>query len=149
MLVATAAPIPVVSAVSFIPSTKPGDTDPPELILSFSVRVAPPTNVTCQVDSTPMDVSDLSREVTYGEYLPLNPTSPVTNVTVTLRTRQAGDYQCNVSVLRASMTNTTDYLTDATTSPVSISGRVAITLSVNINETKVLYFVPNSDRHTH
>ena len=93
------------SAISFIPSTIPKSTDPPELILSFNVYVAPPTYVMCQVDGTTMDVSSLSREVTAGEYLPPNTTSPVTNVTVILRTRQAGNYQCNVSVFRSSGEN--------------------------------------------
>ena len=118
LLFATAVPNPVVAEVSFIPSTKPRDTDPPELILTFNVSVAPPTYVTCQVDDTPVDVAALSREVTAGEYIPSSTTSPVTNVTVTLRTRQAGNYQCTVSVFRASGTN----LTDATTSPISITG---------------------------
>ena len=101
-----------------IPSTKPRDTDPPELILSFNVSVAPPTYVTCQVDSTPVDVAVLSREVIAGEYLPPSTTSPVTNVTVTLRTRQAGNYQCTVSVFRASGSN----LTNTSALPINISG---------------------------
>ena len=67
-----------------------------------------------------MDVAVLSREVTAGLYSPPSTASPVTNVTVTLRTRQAGNYQCTVSVFRASGNN----LTDATTSMISISGRI-------------------------
>ena len=119
-----AVPNPVLTAVTFIPSTKPRDTDPPELILSFSVSVAPPTNFSCQVGSTPVDIAVLSREVTSREYLHVPPSTalPVTNVTVTLRTRQAGNYQCTVSVFRASGTN----LTDATTSPISVSGRITM-----------------------
>ena len=96
--------------------------DPPELILSFDVVVAPPTFVTCQVDSTPVDVAVLSCEVTAGQYLPPNTTSPLTNVTVTLRTRQAGSYQCTVSVYRASGSE----LKNATTSPINISGRASL-----------------------
>ena len=129
--------------VSFIPSTKPRDTDPPEFILSFSVMVAPPTNVTCQVGNTPVDVAVLSREVTTGEYQPSSNTLPVTNVNVTLRTRQAGNYQCTVSVYRASGNN----LTHATTSPINISGRITLTQSVHF--IKLLCYVSNSDRHTH
>ena len=87
--------------IPFIPSTKPRDNDPPEFILSFNVSVVPPTYVTCQVDNTPVDIAVLSREVTVGEYLPFSTASPVTNVNVTLRTRQAGNYQCTVSVFRA------------------------------------------------
>ena len=122
-----AIPDPVVMEISSIPSTKQRDTDPPEVILSFTVSVAPPTYVTCQVGSTPVDVADLSREVTAGQYLPPNTTSPVTNVTVTLRTRQAGNYQCTVSVFRASGND----LANATTSPISISGRITMAQSVN------------------
>ena len=145
----TATPNPFVMEKSFIPSTKPRDTDPPELILSFNVMVAPPTYVTCQVDSTPMDASDLSRKVTSGEYLPPNTTSPVTNVNVTLRTRQAGNYQCTVSVVRASMTDTTSNLNDTTTSPISILGRIIMAQSINVRGIKLLCFAPGSDRHTH
>ena len=95
-----------------------------------------------------MDVAVLSREVTAGEYnLPF--ASPVTNVTVTLITRQDGNYQCTVSVFRASMTDITDALTNATTSPISISGTTTVTKSININSIQLLYFDPNSDRHTH
>ena len=135
MLTVTAVPNPVVEELSFIPSAKPRYTNPPELILSFDVRVAPPTYVTCQVGSTPVDVADLSREVTAGEYLPPSTASPVTNVTVTLRTRQAGNYTCTVSVFRASGSN----LPDATTS-ISISGRTTVALSVN-DEEKINTFV--------
>ena len=150
MHTATATPNPVVEEVSFIPSTKPRDTDPPELILSFNVRVAPPTYVTCQVGSTPVDVAYLSREVTGdGRYLPPSTASPVTNVTVTLRTRQAGNYTCTVSVFRAGMASTTNDLTDATTSPISISGKITLSQLVNIKEIKLLYFASYSYRHTH
>ena len=117
-----AAPDPVVTEVSFIPSTKPRDINPPELTLSFDVMIAPPTTVTCQVDSTPVEVAVLSREVRVGEYQPQNTISPVTNVTVTLRIRQAGNYQCTVSVYRASWSD----LNDTTTSPISISGRASL-----------------------
>ena len=125
----TAVPNPVVmGGPSFIPSTKPRDTDPPELILSFDVIITPPTYVTCRVGTSPVDVDDLSREVTSGEYQPSNTDSPVTSVTVTMRTRLAGDYTCTVSVFRTSGTN----LTDATTSPISITGWVTMTQSVNL-----------------
>ena len=124
LLTATAVPDPIVTEVSFIPSTKPRDIDPPEFILSFDVSVAPPTYITCQVDSAPVDVAVLSREVTAGQYLPPSTASPVTNVTVTLRSRQAGNYQCKVSVYRASITSSTNSVTDLTTVPITISGRI-------------------------
>ena len=135
----TATPNPLVSEVSFIPSTKPRDTDPAEFILSFNVSVAPPTYVTCQVDSTPMDVAVLSREVTVGEYLPPSTASPVTNVNVTLRKRQAGNYQCTVFIFRASG----KALNIATTSPITVSGRITSAQSVNVEEIEFLYSASN------
>ena len=115
-----AVPNTMLTAVSFIPSTKPRDANPPEFTLSFNVIIAPPTYVTCQVDNTPVDVVDLSREVTAGLYIPsgAGATSPMTSVNVTLRTREAGDYQCTVSVFRASGEN----LNDVNTSSISVSG---------------------------
>ena len=92
--------------------------------------VVPPTYVRCYVGSSLVDIADLSREVTAGEYLPPSTASPVTSVTVTLRTRQAGSYQCTVSVFRASGDN----LTDVTSSPISISGKLTVSLSINIKE---------------
>ena len=114
----TATPNPVISpSPHFNLPWQSRDTDPPEFTLSFSVRVAPPTYVTCQVGSTPVDVAVLRREAT-GEYLPPSTETPVTNVTVTLRTRQAGNYTCTVSVFRASGDN----LTDTTSDSVSVTG---------------------------
>ena len=69
-----------------------------------------------------MDVADLSREVTAREYVPTNTALPVTNVTVTLRTRQAGDYQCTVSVFRASTIGVTNDLTNATSDIFPVTG---------------------------
>ena len=119
----TAIPNPSVTKVSFIPSTKPKYTDPPELIFSFSVTVAPPTYVTCQVDSTPVDVVALFREVIATEYQPSILAVPETYVTVSLRAKQSGNYQCNISAYRASMTPDTNNLTNATTSPITILGK--------------------------
>ena len=123
LLTTAATPNPVVMEESCIPSAMPRDTDPPELILSFNVIVAPPTYVTCQVGNTPVSVAVLSREVTAGLYSPLNTGSPVTNVTVTLRRRQAGNYTCTVLVYRGSGDN----LTTAITSPISILGGITMT----------------------
>ena len=80
--------------------------------------VAPPTFVTCRVDGTLVHVVDLFREVTAGEYYPPSTASPVTNVIVTLRTRQAGNYQCTVSVYRSSGNN----LIDTTSNSVPVTG---------------------------
>ena len=98
------------------------DTDPPEFTLSFNVMVAPPTYVTCQVDGTSVDVADLSREVASGQYLPPSTTSPVTNITVRLKTREPGNYMCTVSVFRASMTTTTNALNNVTSDSVLVTG---------------------------
>ena len=138
LLTATAVPNPLVKEVTFVPSTMPRDTDPPELILSFNVMIAPPTYVTCQEGSTTVDVAVLSREVTAGEYQPSSNTLPVTSVTVTLRTRKAGNYQCTVSVFRASMVATTNALSDAEVSPIAILGRTTMAQSVNLKEIKLL-----------
>ena len=115
----TAVPKPIIeSSPVFSLASQSRDSEPPEFALSFNVRVAPPTYVSCQVDSTPVAVADLSREVTSGQYLPPSTASPVTNVTVTLRTRKTGNYQCTVSVFRASGSN----LNDVTSASVLVTG---------------------------
>ena len=125
----TAIPNPVIdSQPIFNLPTQSGDTDPPWFTLSFNVNVAPPTYVTCSLDNnpfdsnTPVDVADLSRQVVAGQYLPPSTASPVTTVTVTLRTRQTGNYWCTVSVFRASMVDTTNDLTDVTSATVFVTG---------------------------
>ena len=128
------------SELSFIPSAEPRYTEPPELILFFNVYITPPTNVTCQVDNFPVNISVLSREVILGVYNPLNYAllSPVTNVTVTLRTRQAGSYQCTVSVFRASG----DSLPYVQTPPINVLCQGALQnelAGMNINKK---FFVP-------
>lgn len=90
-------------------------SNPPEFTLSFSVIIAPPTYVKCHAGSLPVEIVSISRQVTDGVYVPeLTASSPVTLVSVTLRTRQAGDYQCTISVFRASGAN----LSVATTNQV-------------------------------
>ena len=135
----TAIPNLVLSEVSFILSSKGRDTDLPELILAFNVSVAPPTYVTCQVDSTPIDVAILSREVTAAEYLPPSIASPVTSVSVTLRSRKAGNYKCTASVFRSNGFN----LSNATTSPISISGRMTLAQSLSVEVIEFLYSASN------
>ena len=114
-----AVPNPILTNVSFISSNKPRYTHPPDITLTFNVLRAPPTSIECNVSSTPVDVAVLSREVTAGEYQPPSTKLPVTNVTVTMKTRQVGDYQCTVSVFRVNK----DPLDNVTTSPITISGR--------------------------
>ena len=68
------------------------DANPPVFTLSFRVSDGPPTNVTCTDGTNPLNItsSDLSRVIVNG-------TGSVTQVTVTVRMRQAGTYQCTVS----------------------------------------------------
>ena len=71
------------------------DANPPVFTLSFNVSDGPPTNVTCTDGTNPLtiDSSDLSRVIVNGP-------QSVTQVTVTVRMRQAGIYQCTVSNAR-------------------------------------------------
>ena len=71
------------------------DADPPVFTLSFNVSDGPPTDVTCTDGTNPLtiDSSDLSRLI-------VNRLQSVTQVTVTVRMRQAGIYQCTVSNAR-------------------------------------------------
>ena len=71
------------------------DANPPVFTLTFNVSDGPPTDVTCTDGRNPFTIasSDLSRVVVNG-------TSSITQVTVTVRMRQAGIYQCNVSNAR-------------------------------------------------
>ena len=106
------------------------DRDPPEFTLSFAVATAPPTDVKCVhvVGSTLVDVelSSLSRRVLEGQYI-VNENGTVNQtvrieVNVTLETRQAGDYQCTVSVFRANQPMFVP-LTEATTPMVTVTGK--------------------------
>ena len=71
------------------------DTNPPVFTLTFNVSDGPPTDVNCTDGSNPFTIAsgDLSRVVVNG-------TGSVTQVTVTVRMRQAGTYQCTVSNAR-------------------------------------------------
>ena len=63
--------------------------------LSFNVSDGPPTDVTCTDGTNPLNIdsSDLSRVIVNGP-------QSVTQVTVTVRMRQAGIYRCTVSNAR-------------------------------------------------
>ena len=72
------------------------DANPPVFTLSFNVSDdGPPTDVTCTDRNNPLtiDSSDLSLVIVNGP-------QSVTQVTVTVRMRQAGIYQCTVSNAR-------------------------------------------------
>ena len=88
----------------------------PEFTLNFEVVNAPPTYIECYVDEHPVDVATLSREVLVANYMPV----PKTSITVMLKTRQAGNYHCNVSVFRASVSK----LNDTKTPLLSITGQL-------------------------
>ena len=71
------------------------DANPPVFTLTFNVSNGPPTNVTCTDGSNLFIIAsaDLSRVTVNGP-------GSVTQVTVTVRMRQAGTYQCTVSNAR-------------------------------------------------
>ena len=63
---------------------------PSVFTLVFNVSDGPPTNVSCSVGDSMLPVRHLSREI-------INGTGFITQVTVTVESRQAGDYKCTVS----------------------------------------------------
>ena len=93
------------------------DSDPPEFALNFSVSTFPPTYVTCQVETTQVEIFNLTREVVINEYNKSLDLVPQINVSVTLRERMAGNYQCIVTVFRSGESNLTLY-----TDKISIQG---------------------------
>ena len=70
------------------------DTDPPVFTLSFNVTDIPPSIVTCTVNATTIDIpdEDIDRHVIEVVY----PNARVL-VTVTIRSRQSGSYQCTIA----------------------------------------------------
>ena len=71
------------------------DANPPVFTLTFNVSDGPPTDVNCTNGSNPFSIAigNLSRVVVNGP-------GSVTQVTVTVKMRQAGTYQCTVSNAR-------------------------------------------------
>ena len=67
------------------------DANPPVFTLTFNISDGPPTDINCTDGSNPFTIAngDLSRVVVDGP-------ESVTQVTVTVRMRQAGTYQCAV-----------------------------------------------------
>ena len=96
-------------------STK--DTNPPVFTLSFNVSDGPPTDVTCTdgTNSLTIDSSDLSRVIVNGP-------QSVTQVTVTVRMRQAGIYQCTVSNARVTDVTIDDITAMSNSSSLSATG---------------------------
>ena len=87
------------------------DVDPPVFTLSFNSSNGPPTMVTCTRESQALNTSlyTVSREVLQTQYVQngevdsVNASEPdmpdVTRVTVTVREREAGEYECTVTVM--------------------------------------------------
>ena len=69
-----------------------GLATPPVFSLSFNVSDGPPTTVSCSVNGNRIS-TELSRVIVNGP-------GSVTRVTVTVRLREAGNYQCIVSNTR-------------------------------------------------
>ena len=87
------------------------DADPPQFTLTFNSSFGPPTVVECVVNGSSLNTSQYSvyREVKsahfvrHGELDSVDATRPdtldVTEVTVTMRVRQAGVYVCTANVM--------------------------------------------------
>ena len=84
------------------------DTDPPVFTLSFNVTTLPPSSVTCTVNGTMIDIpdEDIDRYVTEAQY----PRTSVL-VTVTIRSRQSGSYQCTIGGIPGNTETVSDPLT--------------------------------------
>ena len=93
------------------------DANPPVFTLSFNVSDGPPTDVTCTDGTNPLtiDSSDLSRVIVNGP-------QSVTQVTVTVRMRQAGIYQCTVSNARVTDGTINDITAMSNSSSLSVIG---------------------------
>ena len=113
------------------------DFDPPVFTLSFNSSNGPPTMVTCTRDSQTLDTSlyTVSREVLQTQYGlngdvdPVNASEPdmpdVTRVTVTVREREAGEYECTVTVMGREDNTPTQVVTLGTpdSSTVMVTGK--------------------------
>ena len=85
---------PVVNSPVQFSLTSPRDADPPQFTLSFNVSNAPATTVNCSVNDEPIENMSVSRDILNSE----PPT--LTEVTVTIRQRSTGVYNCTVSNAR-------------------------------------------------
>ena len=95
--------------------------DPPVFSLSFNVTDRSPTNVTCSIDGSQFNIpeNDLMRTVIRSE----NNTDPslliLVQVSVIVRVRVAGLFQCNVTTDKITST-----LLTATTPAKNITGKI-------------------------
>uniref|UniRef100_A0A1X7SII5 Ig-like domain-containing protein n=1 Tax=Amphimedon queenslandica TaxID=400682 RepID=A0A1X7SII5_AMPQE len=86
---------------------------PPVFSLSFNVSDGPPTTVSCSVNGNGIS-TELSRVIVNGS-------GSVTRVTVTVRLREAGNYQCTVSNVRVTTGTISGVTAVSSTSSLSIS----------------------------
>ena len=86
---------------------------PSVFTLTFNVSDGPPTNVSCSVGNSMLPNRHLSREI-------INGTGFITQVTVTVESSQAGDYECTVTNDRV----TDDTFNDVTAPPSNSSRRI-------------------------
>uniref|UniRef100_A0A1X7TV44 protein-tyrosine-phosphatase n=1 Tax=Amphimedon queenslandica TaxID=400682 RepID=A0A1X7TV44_AMPQE len=92
---------------------------PPVFSLSFNVSDGPPTNVSCLVNGNGIS-TELSRVIVNGS-------GSVTRVTVTVRLREAGNYQCtvfNIRVTDGPISGNSHPNAASNTSSLSISGKL-------------------------
>ena len=108
---------PDAGAMSFSQMAMPRYVDPPEFTLSFTVTNGPPTDVTCTGPnsfSINQTSDDLSREVVN--------VGTATLVTVAVRMREGGTYQCSVSNARVVDGTINGVTATAGSSSLSVSG---------------------------
>ena len=87
---------------------------PPVFSLSFNVSDGPPTFVSCTVNGNGIS-TELSRVIVDG-------TGSITRVTVTIRLREAGNYQCTVSNERVTAGTINGVTAVSNTSSLSLAG---------------------------
>ena len=95
----------------------PRYVDPPVFNLRFNVTKGPPTNVTCTGPnsfSITETSDDLSREVVNN--------GTATMVTVTVRMREEGNYQCTVSNVRVEKGTINDVTATKGSSSLAVTG---------------------------
>ena len=87
---------------------------PPVFSLSFNVSDGPPTTISCIVNGNGIS-TELSRVIVNG-------TESITRVTVTVRLREAGNYQCTVSNERVAVGTINGVTAVSNTSSLSLAG---------------------------
>ena len=87
---------------------------PPVFSLSFNVSDGPPTTVSCSVNGNGIS-TELSHVIVNGS-------GSVTRVTVTVRLREADNYQCTVSNDRVTAGTINNVTAVTSTSSLNISG---------------------------